>query len=167
MWNAPPCWIYGKGSHSCSLHSGAPFISSRISSFQKMSLLMTLNLACLIGPVNYVIGAGTVFLLAPKAISALWHQGGQRGRKCRNCWNGLVVDRERSQWMLSLLCRMLTHKLKGTCLCSTLFSIRDWVVDKMGHARRMMHIIHVAQLGRMKCPWETVLGLCITHWASL
>ncbi len=74
-------------------------------------LLMTLNLACLIGPVNYVIGAGTMFLLAPKAISALWHQGGWRGRKRRKCWNGLVVERERSQWMLSLLCRMLTHKL--------------------------------------------------------
>lgn len=111
MWNAPPCWIYGKGSHPYSLHSGAPFISSRISSFQKMSLLMTLNLACLIGPVNYVIGAGTVFLLAPKAMSAPWHQGGWRGRKCRKCWNGLVVERKRSQWMLSLFCRMLTHKL--------------------------------------------------------
>lgn len=35
-----------------------------------MSVLMTLNLACLIGPVNYVIGAGTAFLLAPEAITA-------------------------------------------------------------------------------------------------
>lgn len=48
--------------------------------------------------------------------------------------------------------------MHGTCLCSMLFSIRDWVVDKLGHGRRMMCIIHVVQLGRMKCPWETVLG---------
>jgi len=44
-----------------------------------MSFLMTLNLACLIGPVNYVIGAGTVFLLAPKATSVLWHWSRWRG----------------------------------------------------------------------------------------
>lgn len=46
--------------------TGAAFISSWISCFQKMSLLMTLNLACLIGPVSYVIEAGTMFPLAPQ-----------------------------------------------------------------------------------------------------
>lgn len=91
MWNAPIPALCGLTRN----HSSAPFIASRISSFQKMSFLMTLNLACIIGPVNYVIGAGTVFLLAPKATPVLWHWGGWRGRKYEKCWNGLVFVRER------------------------------------------------------------------------
>lgn len=166
MWNIPIPALCGFTRN----HSSAPFISSQISSFQKMSFLMTWSLACLIGPVNYVIGAGTVSI-GPKGNSSPVTMGWAEREEVRKVseWLGGPQREENRlrRWMLSLLCRMLTHKLYGTCFCSMLFSIRDWVVDKMGHGWRMMCIIHVAQLGWMKCPWETVPGLCLTHWASL
>lgn len=41
--------------------------------FPKMLVLMTLNLACLIRPVNYIIRAGTEFHLLPGAVLVQWH----------------------------------------------------------------------------------------------